>query len=493
MSSNRKIKKLNKERNRIARKRTINKDILKISIFVTILFIVMALYLVYYIEFSAPSAINSSYNKRADDYKARTVRGDIYSSDGETLAHTYVDEAGNEYRTYPYGQLFAHSVGFEANGGLGIESSYNFYLLSSNINFIQRIKNEFTGTKNPGNSIYTTLDIGLQQRVDDLLSSAGDSACIALDPDTGEIHAMVSKPGFDPNYINDIWDDITNDEENSTLLNRATQGLYAPGSTFKIFTLTEYLREHPSDHGKYEYDCEGHIDVKDMTLNCYQKTAHGKVDLEGSLAYSCNCSFANIGLELDLNRFRSTNRSLLFDSPLPLDVASSRSKYAMDKKATEPEIIQTSIGQGNTLVTPAHLAIIMSSIATDGKLIKPHMVKSVESAEGVTIKTFKPQSAGNLFSKEEANELQQYLKAVVDYGTANTLAYENFTVYGKTGTAETVSNFNVDTEAKDHSWFVGYAEQDGKKLVVCVLIEKAQDTWGSAAEFSKEIFRYYFN
>ena len=89
--------------------------------------------------------------------------------------------------------------------------------------------------------------------------------------------------------------------------------------------------------------------------------------------------------------------------------------------------------------------------------------------------------------------MNQYLKSVVDYGTANTLAYEDFTVYGKTGTAETISNFNVDAEAKDHSWFVGYAEKDGQRLVLCVLIEKAQDTWGSAAEFSKEIFRYYFD
>ena len=493
MSQKRKEKKLEKERKRRNKERSINRDILKIAIGIAVLFICMAVYFVYFIEVRSSAAINNTYNKRSEEFKEKVVRGEIYANDGETLlAQTVVTEDGNEYREYPFANLYAHVVGFEDNGGLGIESSYNYYLLSSNIAILDKLKNEYKNVKSQGNSLVTTLDHGLQQKINDVLSYAGSSAAIAIDPDTGEILSLVSKPDFDPNTISQIWDEIVAEEENSILVNRATQGLYAPGSTFKIFTLAEYLKEHPSDYEEYSYDCSGEYAVEDMIMHCYGNTAHGPLNLEQSLAYSCNCSFANIGAGLDLQKFRANNRKLLFDADLPIDISCSRSSFALDSDASAQEIVQTSIGQGNTLVTPAHLAVVMSAIANDGILMKPHLGKEVRNEEGALISTFSPAASAVLFDVKDAGILKEYLRGVVTSGTALNLSYGNYTAYGKTGTAETISNYNVDSEASDHSWFVGWAEQDGKKMVLCVMIEKAQDTWGSAAQFSQEIFDYYF-
>ena len=168
-------------------------------------------------------------------------------------------------------------------------------------------------------SIVTSLDIGLQQKINEVLSGVGESAAIAIDPDSGEILSVVSKPDFDPNTIDAIWEEITADNQSSVLVNRATQGLYAPGSTFKVFTLDAYLRQHPEDYKKYSYNCTGEYEVDGMIMHCYDHASHGKVNLEKSLAYSCNCSFANIGVSLNISQFRQNNKRLYFNSELPLD------------------------------------------------------------------------------------------------------------------------------------------------------------------------------
>ena len=492
MKKERETKKIIRKQRKTNRGRMINKDILKVSVFIGILFLAMTVYFVYFVGFKSESVINNTYNKRSEELKKQVTRGSIYARNGETLAETIVGEDGSEVRSYPYGNIFAHVVGYEDNGGLGLENSYNYYMLSANINILEKIKNEFNGVKSVGNSINTTLDLGLQQTISSILDSAGNSACIALDPETGEILSVVSKPDFDPNTISSIWDEIAGDENNSILVNRATQGLYAPGSTFKIFTLYEYMLENADSYESYSYDCTGEITLADMTLHCYDYTAHGNESLMQSFAYSCNCSFANIGVSLNLSKFKSTNEKLLFNTDLPLDIDSNQSSFSLDKDSDEQLTMQTAIGQGNTLVSPAHLALVMSAIANNGKLMKPHLVSSVVNSNETTIKTFDSEVYEKLFSKSEAKTLKEYLKDVVNEGTGNVLAYGNYEAYGKTGTAETISNYNVDAEAADHSWFVGGAESGDKNLVICVMVENAQNTQTSAVQIAKQVFDYYF-
>ena len=137
---------------------------------------------------------------------------------------------------------------------------------------------------------------------------------------------MVSKPDYDPARVAEDWEYLTNDTENSVLLNRATQGQYAPGSTFKIVTALEYMRES-GDADSYAYSCPGSITVADTTIQCYNGAVHGDVSFRDSIAYSCNGAFCEIGLGLDVASFRQTAKELLFDSKLPCDSRERPQKY----------------------------------------------------------------------------------------------------------------------------------------------------------------------
>ena len=185
-----------------------------------------------------------------------------------------------------------------------------------------------------------------------------DGAIIVTQPNTGRILALVSKPDFDPNTISEIWNDIVTDSNSSVLVNRANQGLYPPGSTFKILTALEYIRENPSTYQNYHFTCNGKFTSGENTIRCFHGTKHGEVDFTTSFAKSCNSSFANIGLTLSKTNFAQTLKSLYFNQALPVNFASNSSKVSVDSGSTDSDLIQTVIGQGTTQMTPLHLAMI---------------------------------------------------------------------------------------------------------------------------------------
>lgn len=218
-------------------------------------------------QFKSEDFINNSYNARLAKLSDYTVRGDILANDGTVLATTNVDEAGNETRKYPYGSVFAHAVGYSVNGMSGVELDANYNLLRSNAFILTRIFNEIRDEKNPGDDVVTTLDVSLQQACYDAMGSQ-DGAAIVIDPATGKILAMVSKPDYDPNTIAQNWNSyVAADSDSTVLLNRATQGLYAPGSTFKIFTLLSYLKQ-AMIRRLFHYDCNGTFDTTIMPCHC---------------------------------------------------------------------------------------------------------------------------------------------------------------------------------------------------------------------------------
>ena len=479
-------KKINKVRKKISRGRVINQDILKISVFFCILAAALIVYLCFFLTFQSGSIINNTYNKRSESFKKVIERGSILSDDGTPLAYSQM-QGEEEVRVYPYGNAFAQVVGYESNGALGLEASYNYYLLTSHTNMFEKIANEFKGVKNPGDSIHTTLNLDLQLYISDLLDGQKASA-ICIDPQNGHILATVSKPDFDPNEIIYIWDDIISDEENSPLVNRATQGSYTPGSTFKIFTLLEFIRENP-DYENYNYDCEGVLEGDGYSMSCIDQTAHGYETLEDAFAYSCNLAFADIGLKLDIDRFISANSDLLFNKDMEIDIAHNNAVFSLKKTDSDFLKMQTAFGQGKTLTNPLHLSLVMCAFANDGVLMRPHYVTKITSPSGGTVKKFSDKTYERLCSPNEAAIMNAYLRAVVNQGTAYCLFYEDYTAYGKTGTAETKSD---KEENVDLSFFVGYAEKDGQKLVVCVNIEDTTRTWMSAVDFAHEIFNYYF-
>ena len=182
--------------------------------------------------------------------------------------------------------------------------------------FMEKLQNEFSGSKNIGDTVVTTLDADLQQAA---YNALGDNkgAVVVMEADTGKILSMVSKPDYDPNYIVSDWSTLNTDEENSPLLNRATQGSYAPGSTFKIVTTLAFMRQN-ADYANYTYDCIGEITTGDTTIHCFGGTAHGYEDLRSSIANSCNSSFAHIGTLLDISGYRILRRPCCSTRSFPL-------------------------------------------------------------------------------------------------------------------------------------------------------------------------------
>ncbi len=199
------------------------------SVFFGVLFAALIGYLAYFTSTSEEEMINNSYNSRQEILLSRNYRGTIYSGDGEILAQTVVDREQNETRVYPYGRLFSHVVGYSTRGRIGVEALSNYYLINTHTSLSNRAENDMAGVKNPGDSVYTTLDVELQRQADSLLGSY-QGAIVVTEVSTGKVLAMVSHPDFDPNEIGEIWDSVVESETSSVLLNRATQGLYPPGS-----------------------------------------------------------------------------------------------------------------------------------------------------------------------------------------------------------------------------------------------------------------------
>ena len=410
------------------------------------------------------------------------IRGKILDRNGNVLAQTNVAEDGTETREYPYNNIFAHVVGYTAQGKSGLESVSNFELLTSNAFFVDKLKNEFQDKKNQGDNVVTTLDTNLQEAAYDALGS-NKGAVVVMDPSTGKILAMVSKPDFDPNTVSQNWNELSTSED-SVLLNRATQGQYAPGSTFKLVTTLEFMREN-ADFDSYSYNCTGSIESGDVTIHCYGGHVHGQVTLRDSLAYSCNTSFSNIGRSLNADTYKDTAQELLFNKKLPSVLPYSKSQFTLTSSDTEAERMMTAMGQGKTQVSPYHMALITSAIANGGTLMKPYLVDSVTNNAGNVIEKTKPEKYKDLMTSKEAAQLKDYMTAVTDYGTS-VLGGQNYTAAGKTGTAE----YSSDKE-KDHSWFVGIANVDNPELVISVIIEQA-DGSAKAVNIAKKVFDAYY-
>lgn len=488
---------LEKLKNRINNRNDIsgNKQIVQLTYFFSLLFVVLIAYIAIIVYRDSDAIINNSYNKRESIYANKTVRGSILSEDGEILAYTELS-TNEEKRIYPYGKIFAHVVGYNSKGKAGIENSANFLLLKSNILFTDRIKNELSGKKNPGDSVVTTLDLNSQFAAYQALNER-NGAVILMDADNGYILAMVSKPDFDPNDIDLNWDYLVNEKGNASLLNKVTQGLYPPGSTFKILTALEYLKEN-TDVSDYEFDCPGYFEYKGNRINCYHGVAHGTVNFDQSFAKSCNASFANITTKLKKKGFRDTCESLLFNEKMPSPlIINNRSSFwvkdsfvPINSKSPIDELMQTGIGQGKTEISPYHMCLISSAIANDGILMNPIIVKEIETAAGDHVTSCSVRPYKRLLSSEDSAKVRELMRGVITEGTGsvlyNTSGYE---AYGKTGSAEFSSN-----KTESHAWFTGFAVGDnGRTVAISVIVENGGSGGQVAAPVARAVFDAYFN
>ena len=463
-----------------------NREFTVIAVVFMALFVLLIVYFVYFQLAKSASFISSSYNPRLDLYAEHVTRGDIVTTDGVTVATTQTDSDGEEERVYPYSNMFAHAVGYTTNGKSGIESQYNYNLLQSHSFIGTQIINSLRSEKNQGDTVVTTLSFSIQEAAYNALGS-NDGAVVVLDADTGAILAMVSKPDYDPNTLASEWDSIVADEDNSQLLNRVTNGLYPPGSVFKIVTTLEYMHENDSV-SSFSYDCTGSITAGDTTIHCYNGSVHGMQSLIEAFANSCNNAYASIGLSLDTDSLSSLCKKLLFNKTLPTKLSSTaKSQFSLDADDGDGMIMQTAIGQGETMVSPLHMAMLAAAIANQGVVMEPYLVDHIENDNGVVVTSNDPEEYGSIMSKKDAKRLRKYMKAVVSEGTASALSGASYTAAGKTGSAE----YNSDGDS--HGWFVGYASEGDKTYAIAVIVEDGGSGSSSAVPVAKAVFDAAFD
>lgn len=466
-----------------------NREMAVVTYLVMILFFVLAGYLIYFVMHDSDEVLNNSYNKRQDLLAKRVTKGSILSADRKVLAETRTDKNGEEYRNYPYGSLFAHVVGRSTHGKTGLERSESYTMLTTGINPLYGIINEMQGKKNPGNHVVTTLNVKVSKAASDALGSHRGAA-VAIDPETGKIVCMVSKPSYDPNHLSDSrWEKLTSDYgTKSALYNRATQGLYPPGSTFKMYTALEYIRENDS-YKKFNYTCKGKVGSGKDAIRCYGGEVHGTIDLKEAFAESCNAAFCTIGDGLDVGKWKKTCEQLYYNNKVPFDkIEQKESRFSVTEATSMGDIRQASIGQGDTLVTPLQNAMLVCASVNNGTLMKPYVVDCIEDTEEKCIEQYEPKSLGKPITEEEAKALKGLMRSTVKQGTATSLYYGTpYKAGGKTGSAEYQNG-----SRNSHAWFVGYAEWKGKKLVVSVVVEGAGTGSAYAVPVAKKIFDAYW-
>jgi len=453
-----------------------------------LMYVALIVNIIKYMNLDSFEAISNDYNiVRQEIMAEQTIRGSILAADGTVLAETIIDEYGNEVRYYPFGDTYAHAVGYSTYGKTGIENSMNIYLINSNVSFATRTANGVNDVKNPGDNVITTLIPELQ---DIARSSLGvySGAIIVTKADTGEILAMVSTPSFDPNTISMNFAEISEETDDSPLINRVSQGRYQPGSTFKVITLLEYMRENPTTYRNYTYTCSGAINVGNTVIHCFRNNVHGYQDLYASLGNSCNSSFANIALTLDRLSFADTLNTLLFNTDLPVSFPANQSSASCREYMDSDELAQTAIGQGKVLMTPLHLNMITQAIANGGVMMTPYIVSEVVSAEGDTVKTFSPTEIGAVMTPEEAAALMTYLEYDVTNGTARKLGGQSYSAAGKTGSAEFREDSNIS-----HAWFTGYAPADNPEIVITIILEGGGTGGDYCVPIARRIFTKYFS
>lgn len=456
------------------------------------LFSALILYLGYAVVFQGPNILDNTYNSRQKILEERNIRGTIYSSDGQILAETIIDENGEKTRNYPFGAVFSHVVGYHTKGKSGIEQTFNYYLVRSSASFLSRVQNDFHQLDDQGDDVLTTLNVSVQQAAFDAMGNQ-KGAVIAINPKTGEILAMVSKPDFDPENIDFIWSELletekngeTKAEEEGVLLNRATQGLYPPGSTFKIFTALSFIKEHQLQTDDYRFNCTGSYTHNLHTISCYHNQKHGTLNFVQSFAKSCNSSFANIGTNLNRDDLQAVLEDCLFGKNLNVKFLYNKSKIEDVREMTEDMLLQSVIGQGKTAVTPLHLALITCGIANKGTIMTPFLVKEVNSEEGKVIKSYDQKELTQVMSEAESEKLKELMRAVVEEGTGVKVSEYSFSISGKTGSAE----YNQNKES--HAWFTGFAPYDNPEIVVCVIVEGGGSGGEVAAPIAAKVMEAY--
>lgn len=429
-------------------------------------------------------------------------------------------------RSYPLGTTLAHVLGYvgEASphdlaadpryrmgdlvGKAGLEKHWEKVLRG--INGGQQIEVDAVGRKLrvlrqvpevPGDTLRLTIDLDLQKAAARAMGD-NDGAVVALDPHNGEILAFVNRPSYDPNVFArgikpNEWRALISDKHHP-LSDRAIQGQYPPGSTFKIVVATAALEQGVITPFTHIY-CPGGLQFGHHYFRCWKRGGHGSVDLHKALVESCDVFFYQVAERLGIDVIAQYAHEFGLGMPTGIGLDNEQTGTIPDtawkrRRFKQPwyagETLSAAIGQGYVTVTPLQMADLISMVAV-GKRYRPHFVKDIEAPDGAIVQTERPEVTGSLDIRPTTlTQIRQALEDVVNtpHGTGKRARLPGIEVAGKTGTAqvvkmgkERVKSSQLPWQFRDDAWFIGYAPAEAPEIAVACLVEHAKGEGGGVA------------
>lgn len=458
----------------------LGKRLTTLMVIFSVMFALLVANLTWIMVFKADEYKNMPGNNHTLAQQLTSERGTISTYDGVVLAQSVKQEDGSYSRQYPSGDLASQVVGYYSQqyGASGIEGSYS-ETLSGTENFASwmDVFNSMAGVNTPGNDIALTLNSDIQQACQDALSGYS-GACVVMDSSTGAILGMASNPTYDAANFADV---LAQGNDSSALLNRATQSLYAPGSTYKLVTLGIALENNIASEDTI-FDSPGQIEIGGGTVTSFNKTGYGEISLERATQVSSNTVFGQLGVEIGVDLLVKTSEQLGFNTSISFDLPLATSLMPEPSEMTEWETAWAAVGQpvgvhdspAGPQVTVLQMALVASTIANGGELMKPYLVQSISNVDGAQSYAASPKSYSKVFSAETAARLSDVMVGVVESGTGYAAAIPGVQVAGKTGTAETGKEYA-------DSWFIGFVPANQSNLVIAIVIEEGNRDDSSTA------------
>ena len=459
-----------------------NRQIVKLFGFIVVLFGVLVGFTSYWAVFDAKALKEKEANKRPLLEQQQIRRGRILAADGTVIAKSVAKGKGDAkryVRRYPEGSLFGHPIGysFVQYGDSEFEAFHNDTLVGEESEFAS-ILDELTGKTQEGNDVVTNLDPVAQRTALEDLEAVGFGAVVAIEPSTGEVKVMASNKSFNPNAIPFRLSKMNNNLIETPLLNRATQGLYPPGSTFKVVTAAAGL-ESGTIGPETTIDAPGTLEVEGQPLNNDFSEDFGPIALDTALTNSVNTWFGQLGQQLGQDQLFETMEKFGFGSTPAIDLPDDevyRSGIYEDNRVqgrNEPvDLARVAIGQERLLATPLQIALVAAAIANGGKLMKPQIWNRVVDPDGRVTDRLDPSEYSQPVSADTAAELTTAMEGVVSEGTGANAAIPGVSVAGKTGTAETPGNKacggGID---ENQAWFMGFAPADDPRIAIAASVE----------------------
>ena len=461
----------------------VNRAVSRLFLIAVVLFVAVIVNLTWIMVVRADWYADRPENRRGLVAELRVKRGDIVAFDGSAVA-TSKRRAGYYYREYPQGVLAPQLIGYsdERYGRSGLERQYNSELTGQteqlNVDYwVDRL----LGRRHDGADLRLTLVPAVQRAAQAQLQGK-QGAIVVLNPATGALIASASAPAFDPAGLEEDWKRLTTDED-APLLNRATQGLYQPGSSFKVVTATAGLADGTVTPTTSFVDT-GAYSVSGGKVTNYGGAVYGRHDFATALTRSINTTFGKVGVELGQRRLLAAMEGFGFHAVPPLALpegevrASGRYRGGellstganMDSLA----VAWAACGQERILATPLQMALVAAAVANDGRVMKPYAMQSIVSASGEVLARAEVEEWVTAMDSATADKLSAMMEGVVTSGTGTAAAIPGVRVAGKSGTAEKGDGTNL-------AWFIAFAPAGDPKVAVAVVVEDVQTTGGATA------------